>query len=310
MIKLSVYKYRIIKTNNKHLFTKEGEPLTAREEFGKLLDRRSLEIYKVSSDDSPEILNTENTYQDEVSVFTIENNKKVSQWVNKKKNSLPSNPFCWVIIDNRPNEMKMFIEHNSAFRKPDDVRDILQSNFNTKLSDVGFEIEIEAKMLEKEFWAVVDERCRKNNDTVSRVVFELVNPEKAEGISLPTRRYAFLNATLGVMEATNTYKSTFSMQANKRDNILLARTRRDLSQMVRLCCNNGYSISVYFRKSGKYISGDMERVYEYVKEGLLTLFTNKTTTIGNDDGYTFDLILWLDSISDKKIKNKRDERIA
>lgn len=309
MTKLAVYKYRIKDFKSRTLFAKTGEALSGREELGKLLVARSLNIYKPCSDGLPETLRTENVCHNDVAVFTIENNKTISQWLNKKKNSLPNNPYCWVIIDNRPDEMKMFIEHNSAFGNPDVLRDILQSNFNVKLNEVGFNIEIEAKMEEKEFWTVVDERCRKNNDSVSKVVFELVNPEKAEGISLPIRRYAFLNATLGVMEATNTYKSTFSMEANKRDHILLARTRRDLSQMVRLCCNNGYSITVYFRKSGRYVTGDMERVYENVEEGFLTLFTNNTTTISNDDGYTYDLLLWLDSISgNKKNVNKTKKK--
>lgn len=305
MKRFAVYKYRIKQSSSKTLFTKTGELLSAREELGKLLVGRSLNIYQQGNDGLPEILKTENTYHDEVSVFTIENNKTINQWLNKQKNSLPNKPYSWVIIDNRPNEMKMFIEHNSAFTKPDNLRDVLQSNFNAKLSETGFEIVIDAIMQEKEFWSVVDERCIKNNDTVSKVVFELVNPEKAEGITLPNRRYAFLNATLGVMEATNTYKSTFSMQANKRDNLLLAKTRRDLSQMVRLCCNNGYSITVYFRKSGKYVSGDMERTYEHIEEGILTLFTSHSITISSEEGHTYDLLLWLDSLSDNKKKVKK-----
>ena len=305
MKRFAVYKYRIEHSSSRNLFTQKGKLVTAREEFGKLLVGRSLNIYQLGTDGLPEILRTENTYHDEVAAFTIENNKIINQWLNKKKNSLPNNPFCWVIIDNRPNEMKMFIEHNSAFTKPDDVRDVLQQNFNSKLSEMGFEIAIDAILLEKDFWTVVEDRCRKNNDTVSKVVFELVNPEKAEGITLPNRRYAFLNATLGVMEATNAYKSTFSMQANRRDHILLARTRRDLSQMVRLCCNNGYKIIVYFRKSGRYISGDMERTYEHLEEGKLTLFANNSTTIDNEEGSTYDLILCLDSMSDNKKKVKK-----
>lgn len=309
MPKFAVYKYTLSKSDNKNLFTQDGMPLDsqAREEFGKLLTARSLNIHKATTSGMPEIYRTENVCHDEVAAFTLENNRTVGQWMNKQKKSLPSYPYCWVVIDNRPGQMKMFIEDNSAWTSTDCVRDLLQANFNGKLMEVGLEITIRAEMQESEFWKVVDQRCRLNNDSVKKVVFELVNPEKAAGISLPNRQYAFLKTTLGVMEATNTYKSTFAMEANRRDAILLERTRRDLSQMVRLCCNNGYTIKVYFRKSKSYVAGDGERTYLSVKEGYLTLFANNSPTIAIESGTTYDLILCLNEASGN-IKKKRHDR--
>ena len=49
----------------------------------------------------------------------------------------------------------------------------------------------------------------------------------------------------------------------------------------------------------------MERTYENIEEGLLTLFTIRSTTIDNEEGSTYDLLLCLDSMSDNKKKVKK-----
>lgn len=74
--------------------------------------------------------------------------------------------------------------------------------------------------------------------------------------------------------ATGAARSSFKVDAEKEGTLTLDRTKEDLAQMVALCCNNGYHISVHFEQFGVYRNGDVIRALYNIDKGLLDDFIN------------------------------------
>ena len=79
---------------------------------------------------------------------------------NYEKKEFESNPFCNVLIDNRPGYCLIAIEKSTAWgSNPDVLRDMLLDNFNRMLADkFDLEMRIEARMNPKDIWEFVHER--------------------------------------------------------------------------------------------------------------------------------------------------------
>lgn len=99
--------------------------------------------------------------------------------------------------------------------------------------------------------------------------------------------------------ATGAARSSFKVDADKEGTLTLDRTKEDLAQMVALCCNNGYHISVHFEQFGVYRNGDVIRALYNIDKGLLDDFINGQSVLGDREGTCFGLINKLDYIREQ-----------
>jgi len=114
-------------------------------------------------------------------------------------------PFCYVIIDNDPNNQKMVISENiAAFSTPAVLSKYLASIFKDILQHYGLNIEIEPMFERKDFWRVV------RNQSITRLNFTVIRPNMARiSKSLP-------KAFRAAVEETNSHKSVIAFNAPEK----------------------------------------------------------------------------------------------
>lgn len=189
-------------------------------------------------------------------------NGKDSKGIDKyEKEEIESNPYCHVLIDNRPGFGLMAIEKSTAWgSKPDMLRDVLLENFNRMLADLfDLEMRIEARMDPKDIWEFVHNRLYEHGDYIRKVSFVFQNPKKINKSNAIEVKSARLKAMLKTVEISDALKGFFTMEFDKNTNSKISPANKDMAEMVRLCGENGYDISITFKEFKTY------RINEYVR---------------------------------------------
>lgn len=200
------------------------------------------------------------------------NNSQMKEWWKKngkdsngidkyEKEEIESNPYCHILIDNRPGIGLMAIEKSTAWgSKPDMLRDVILENFNRMLADLfDLEMRIEARMDPKDIWAFVHDRLFEHNDYIRKVAFTFQNPKKINKSNAMEVKSTRLKAMLKTVEISDALKGFFTMEFDKNTNTKISQENKDMAEMVRLCGENGYDISITFKEFKTY------RINEYVR---------------------------------------------
>lgn len=330
MAQYVIYKYEFASIGTKSLFQPSGErasidtPESVSEYFGRELAKRDkLNLYRTKKTGEPTVYPNDIIRScGGVTVMRVCNVKHVKLVHQYQERMEETNPWCNVIIDARPDVAQIAIERSGAFGgNTDKVRDILQESLHAALSPLGFTVEIRAKMRAAGFWEMVERRVFEQKDTVKRVVFDFSDPHTAGPVDAEPSVIERLSLIASLTRSMGAAKASLRMEAVKEGTLLLDRTKEDLAQMVSLCCNNGYDISVHFRQMGVYRFGNRAHAVYDIEEKLINDFNNGQAVLGKaEDETAYALIDKLDDIREqtkgyedaKKIDNrgKRKHRRA
>ena len=102
-------------------------------------------------------------FREGVAVLDVCADKKEFYWSNFKENEIHNQPFCKVIIDNRPNRGFLFVEESRIFggkRGQDKVVALLRDNINRVANQYGWNMVISAKLPPGDFFDAVAERIK------------------------------------------------------------------------------------------------------------------------------------------------------
>lgn len=251
----------------------------------------------------------------DIFIWRVNNSQMKEWWIrsgkdskgidNYEKKEFESNPFCNVLIDNRPGYCLIAIEKSTAWgSNPDVLRDMLLDNFNRMLADkFDLEMRIEARMNPTDIWQFVHDRIYEHNDYVRRVTFSFQNPKKInsqkkdkdEGKNQMEVKSARLRAMLRTVEIADALKGFFSMEFDQNTTNKFSQTNRDMAEMVALCSENGYDINIVFNDYKVYRINDYVRAYYPMESDVLNDFRSGSRTI---DGKT-ELEGWFDLVDEQ-----------
>lgn len=236
------------------------------------------------------------------------NNSQIKEWWKRsgkdnkgidkyEKQEIESNPFCNVLIDNRPGVSLIAIEKSTAWgSNPDILRDMLLDNFNRILAEkFDLEMRIEARMNPTDIWDFVRDRIYEHDDYIRKVSFTFQNPKKINKTNATEVKSARLKAMLRTVEISDALKGFFMMEFDKNTSNKISQENKDMAEMVRLCGENGYDISITFKDYKVY------RINDYVKAFYpMTLDVLKRFSTGqpNLDGKT-ELERWFDTVEEQ-----------
>lgn len=236
------------------------------------------------------------------------NNSQMKEWWRRsgkdnkgidkyEKEEIESNPFCNVLIDNRPGNCLMAIEKSTSWgSKPDLVRDMLLENFNRILTDkYDLEMRIEARMNPTDIWNFVYDRLYEHNDYIRKVSFVFQNPKKINKTNASEVKSARLKAMLKTVEISDALKGFFMMEFDKNSNSKISEKNRDMAEMVRLCGENGYDISITFKEYKVYRINDYVRAFYPMTPDVLQRFSYGSLTINNKT----ELEEWFDLVDEQ-----------
>ena len=236
------------------------------------------------------------------------NNSQIKEWWRRsgkdskgidryERQEIESNPYCTVLIDNRPGACLMAIEKSSAWRnKPDLLRDMMLENVNRQLADrFDLEMRIEARMNPTDIWEFVHDRLFAHDDYIRKVAFTFQNPKKINRTDAMEVKSARLKAMLKTVEISDALKGFFAMEFDKATNGKISEKNRDMAEMVRLCGENGYDISITFKEYKTYRINDYVRAYYPMSAEVLQEFGNGTLTLSGKSR----LEEWFDLVADQ-----------
>lgn len=283
MATFAIYKFNLT-TGNGHLFnhevSKDETIQNAQKHFGQLfLGIPSFLIYK-NKNKEEKIEYTCNILSNhhDIIILKLFDEKSVQYWekIDSTKHRRPSNPFCEIIIDNRPNIGQILIERGEAFNyKTDDIRDLLQEHFRNKLYDYKLTIDIIAKMKAGDFWDIVEEQKKKFNDRITKVTFSFPNPNTTTPIDAPLVLTNKLKTLASITTLFRANKASLILDANGDNSLRFEQTKKDMAQMVSLCTQNGYDLSVKFQQCGIYRINHDIKVYHTISINIINDFISK-----------------------------------
>lgn len=286
--------------------------------FASLFDQNTIDnLVKIKNkDEAIRLPNDVLGKEDGVFVWRV-NNSQIKKLVTRsgkdgngidtyEEQEVESNPYCNVLIDNRPGICLMAIEKSTAWAgKPDVLRDVLLENLNRTLKDkFGLEMRIEARMNPRDVWDFVHERIYEHGDFIRKVSFAFQNPKKinmTEDMKVNSER---LKAILKIAEISDALKAYFTMEFDRDTNGNISKENKDMAEMVQLCSSNGYDINITFKDFKVYRVGDYVRASYQMDSRVLQIASDGSLTI---DGEKWERLKeWLDLV-DKETKGYVNE---
>ena len=311
----AIYKYDFHKAIQRTVMAEEGDVdgrkyvKIAQTCFASLFDQNSIDnLAKINKKGEATRLPNDVMAKSSDILFWRVNNSQMKEWWKRKgkdnkgidkyeKEENESNPYCYVLIDNRPGHCLMAIEKSSAWgSKPDNVRDMLLENFNVRLRDkYDLEMRIEARMDPKDIWAFVHERLFEHEDYIRKVSFVFQNPKKINKTNAMEVKSARLKAMLKTVEISDALKGFFMMEFDKNTNSKISQENKDMAEMVRLCGENGYDICITFKEYKTYRINDYVRAFYPMTLDVLQGFSTGSKTFDGRTG----LESWFDKVEEE-----------
>ena len=246
------------------------------------------------------------------------NNSQIKEWWKRsgkdsrgidkyEKQEIESNPYCNVLIDNRPGICLIAIEKSTAWgSNPDVLRDMLLDNFNRMLADkFDLEMRIEARMNPKDIWEFVHERLYEHEDYIRKISFSFQNPKKINKTNAMEVKSARLKAMLKTVEISDALKGFFMMEFDKNTNGKISQENKDMAEMVRLCGENGYDICITFKEYKTYRINDYVRAFYPMTFDVLQRFSTGSLTINGKTG----LEGWFDIVEEQTKKYVNESEV-
>lgn len=311
----AIYKYDFHKATH-HTIQAEADAVDgskyvkiAQECFASLFDQNSIDnLAKTNKKgEATRLPNDVMAKSGDIMIWRV-NNSQIKEWWKRsgkdskgidkyEKEEIESNPYCNVLIDNRPGVCLMAIEKSSAWSSnPDMLRDMLLDNFNRILADeYDLEMRIEARMNPTDVWDFVHERIYEHGDYIRKVSFIFQNPKKINKTNAMEVKSSRLKAMLRTVEISEALKGYFMMEFDQTTCGKISQKNKDLAEMVRLCSENGYDICISFKDFKTYRINDYVKAYFPMEHDELLRFS-----IGNHnlDGKT-SLESWFDLVAEQ-----------
>lgn len=224
--------------------------------------------------------------QGDIYVWRVNNSQLKEWWTRNGKDrhgidnyemqELESNPYCHVLIDNRPGHCILAIEKSTAWgSKPDMLRDMLLDNFNRILADrYDLAMRIESRMKPTDIWQFVYDRIYEHGDYIRRVTFAFQNPKKINKSKTTEIKSARVKAIVRTAEISKAIKGFYTLEFDQNSHGNISPKNRDMAEMVRLCADNGYEICITFKDFKTYRINDYVKAFFPMTKKMIDDFSN------------------------------------
>lgn len=152
---------------------------------------------------------------------------------------------------------------------------MLLDNFNRILADrYDLAMRIESRMKPTEIWQFVYDRIYEHGDYIRRVTFTFQNPKKINKSKTTEIKSARVKAIVRTAEISKAIKGFYTLEFDKNSHGNISPKNRDMAEMVRLCADNGYEISITFKDFKTYRINDYVKAFFPMTKEMLNDFSN------------------------------------
>lgn len=258
--------------------------------FTSLCKGGKLNLYKLKkSKDGDDVIPYHNdvmAVHNGISVLRVNNNKNknvveeadtmTNGITDYETNTYVSNPFCFVIIDNREEKgiCQIAIQKNDAWGDTKGLRELLEQYWNTQFLNDGIplRVTISPKTRPSEIWEFCRERCGVGKDSITRIAFEFPNQTKVAVLNRIPKPRGYVKQLAELSKFTNAIKTHIHMDYDGADPETIEKNMNDLANIVQICSNTEYDLSVYFKKYGQYRCNDVVKAIFPMDETILNAF--------------------------------------
>jgi|GEM_PF-4315186 len=222
--------------------------------------------------------------------------KSITKHSNFQKIKEKDEPWCHVLIDNRPDREFIAIEKNSAFNSPDSVAAILESSIRARLAPHRVDIEIKNSYEPDAFWETVD---RYKAWGIYEVAFKFAAPN-------PAWQAELIGSVSEAAKAMNARPTTVFTSPDGAP-ILLSKDNEELFKYVEACGLSGEDIIIKVKgiRTRIHIKDVKDKfVFKQMSEETYRLMLSGEPDLFNED---FGLIAsFLDQVKATKKKDSED----
>lgn len=261
---------------------------------------KKLNLYSVKKNkdqtEEPELYeNNIEAIQDGVVLMVIRNHKmlKFTPKDDTEKSKIDDYPWCYAIIDTRPQSQHILIEKKKeAFNSPEMVGDIISKYCTTSLQlpQIGWEYQYSRRVIEGYIWDIVDSRLKYKKDRVKSLGFHFFKREDDDNDQVDVALQTLLSAFATAEGDISVYNEDSSGKSFDHKNETM---RRTIEMMIR----NEYTIKVGFDKTGT-IEYTKKKVAcpEYVIEPKVLAEFKNEPNLAPEGESAYDLTQFLDDI--------------
>lgn len=217
-----------------------------------------------------------------------------------------TNPYCYVVVDNRDNICQVAIQKKSSWGDPGTVRNVLMVNFNYQFQQQGIPLymEISPKMRRSEIEEFCAKQCGENGDHIKQISFVLPNQKNIPFNQRISNMFKtpdeYMLELIRIMDITHAAK-TFIKWVYKEDADMqgVDTVARQLATVLRVCRTTSYQLVVKFRDYGTYKCDDRVRAIFPMEEKLIRAFWNNWEELQFNQGEKYGLIAWCNQVLKK-----------
>lgn len=312
-----IYNIILTEAQNPKMFLKETDGSAvidhAQEHFGSLLEGKKLTLKgkRRIKGEMQDILYPNDILSKHDDVYLLRINNRVMQNIvvqkgetngvpNYEEDQVESNPYCYVVIDNRKDICQMAIQKNSAFGDPKNVRNILQENLAEYLGDLyPLDLELSMKVRPSKIWEFCQAQCGENGDAITRISFNFPNQKKINTNNRINKEHlkGILKEANKMVERTAALKMLISMDYSSVEPDVLEKNAEDFVQVIRECKDKSYNLSISFRDYGEYRCDDRVKAMFPMNEELINSFKTNFMNVPFEE--RFGLIDWCNYVREK-----------
>lgn len=187
-------------------------------------------------------------------IFKLANQKNTSFEEDFQKKQISVSPSCLVIIDNRKDIQRIYIEQKStSFTEPNVVAKIIQSTFCKYLGGSGLNLEVNKEYQVSEFWNII----KKYPNNVTMVKFQLKYP------NLPRVWQSVQEVIKETSKDTNSHETTLQYKSDDDGFLDLNNDNEQINGLAKASADSGSMITLKARGLRAYIkTGNTEKGIE------------------------------------------------
>ena len=217
---------------------------------------------------------------------------------------------CYTVFDCRNDHCQVAIQKSAAWQNnPDMVRDLLQNTLSKAMSyRHGVQVIFDHKMQPARIWEYCEHRVKVLNDPIRTITLEVDNPNLIKDYTEPDDMGMIIKNMTECVKSLGAMRAMFKLFAGNDNPMLIEQKVDDLVQMVKVCSNRAYKLTVGFERMKAYRCDEKVKAMFPLHADDIEAFQrgNKVLDYTREDGQEYALVQWLNYI-DLETKNYETE---
>ena len=200
--------------------------------------------------------------ENSIVVFQLAHSGSIMQENDFSRKKLPNSPSCFIIIDNRKNRQRIYIEDRTvAFQDPRFTASIIENTLNRQLKQYGLSLSLTGEFEPSEFWGFAKDHIGR----IKMVRFSFPYP------NLPRVTNQIDKAIVKAGLSVNSKETTLELKAGKNECLDIKKSNKLLKNLVNASSESGSPIICSTGSKRKHVTiGKALRSLDIDMEEVLT----------------------------------------